>query len=121
MEHFICIFSFNPPNSPMKLALFIFFFKILLLFILFMYFWLRWVFVAVRGLSLVAMSRGYSSLRYVGFSLRALGARASGVVARRLWSAGSVIVAHGLSCSAACGIFADQGSNPCPLHWQADS
>ena len=24
-----------------------------------------------------------------------------------------------LSCSAACGIF--QGSNPCPLHWQADS
>ena len=29
--------------------------------------------------------------------------------------------AHGLSCSAACGIFPDQGSNPCPLHWQADS
>ena len=27
----------------------------------------------------------------------------------------------GLSCSAACGIFPDQGSNPCPLHWQADS
>ena len=25
------------------------------------------------------------------------------------------------SCSAACGIFPDQGSNPCPLHWQADS
>ena len=28
---------------------------------------------------------------------------------------------HGLSCSAACGILPDQGSNPCPLHWQADS
>ena len=28
---------------------------------------------------------------------------------------------HGPSCSAACGIFPDQGSNPCPLHWQADS
>ena len=27
---------------------------------------------------------------------------------------------HGLSCSAACGVFPDQGSNPCPLHWQAD-
>ena len=27
----------------------------------------------------------------------------------------------GLSCSEACGIFLDQGSNPCPLHWQADS
>ena len=35
--------------------------------------------------------------------------------------AGSVIVAHGPSCSAACGIFPDQGSNPCPLHLQADS
>ena len=35
--------------------------------------------------------------------------------------AGSVIVAYGPSCSAACGIFPDQGSNPCPLHWQADS
>ena len=30
-------------------------------------------------------------------------------------------MAHELSCSAACGIFPDQGSNPCPLHWQADS
>ena len=34
---------------------------------------------------------------------------------------GLVIVAHGPSCSAACGIFPDQCSNPCPLHWQADS
>ena len=33
------------------------------------YFWLRWVFVAVCGLSLVAASRGYSSLRCTGFSL----------------------------------------------------
>ena len=36
-----------------------------------------------------------------------------------MWA--SVVVAHGLSCSAACGIFLDQGSNPCPLHWQVDS
>ena len=35
--------------------------------------------------------------------------------------ASSVVVAHRLSCSAACGIFPDQGSNPCPLHWQTDS
>ena len=35
--------------------------------------------------------------------------------------AGSVVVVHGPSCSAACGIFPDQGSNPCPLRWQADS
>ena len=40
---------------------------------------------------------------------------------QQLWHAGSVVVVHGLSCSAACGIFLDQGSNPCPLHWQADS
>ena len=35
--------------------------------------------------------------------------------------AGSVVVAHGPSCSAACGILPDQGSNPCPLHCQAGS
>ena len=40
-----------------------------LLFILFIYFWLRWVFVAACRLSLV-VSRGYSSLRCAGFSLR---------------------------------------------------
>ena len=59
-----------------------------------------------------------------GFSCcgaQALGSRASVVVARRLQNTGSVVVAHGLSCSPACGIFLDQGSNPCPPHWQADS
>ena len=30
-------------------------------------------------------------------------------------------VAHGPSRSAARGILPDEGSNPCPLHWQADS
>ena len=48
------------------------------------------------------------------------------IAASLVWSthsrhAGSVIVAHGPSCSAACGILPDQGPNPCPLHWQADS
>ena len=65
----------------------------------------------MRGLSLVAASGGHSSSRCAGLSLsRPLSLR----------STGSVIVAHGPSCSAACGIFPDQGSNPCPLHWQAD-
>ena len=36
-----------------------------------------------------------------------------------LKSTGSVVVAHGLSCPMACGIFPDQGSNLCPLPWQA--
>ena len=84
---------------------------------LFIYFWLCWVFVSVRGLSLVAASGGHSSSRGAGLSLsRPLLLRSTG--SRR---AGSVIVAHGPSCSVACGIFPDQGSNPCPLHWQADS
>ena len=71
----------------------------------------------MRGFSLVAASGGHSSSRCTGLSLsRPL----------LLWStgsrrAGSAIVAHGPSHSAACGIFPDQGSNPCPLHWQADS
>ena len=28
-------------------------------------------------------------------------------------------VVHRPSCSVSCGAFLDQGSNPCPLHWQA--
>ena len=94
---FICIFFFN--------------------FYLFIYLWLCWVFVSVRGLSLVAASGVHSSSRCVGLSpSRPLLLRSTG--SRR---AGSVIVAHGLSRSTACGIFPDQGLNPCPLHWQADS
>ena len=38
------------------------------------------------------------------------------VVEHRLSSTGSVVLAHGLSCFTACGIFPDQESNPCP-HW----
>ena len=71
----------------------------------------------MRGLSPVAASGGHSSSQCADLSLsRPLLLRSTG--SRR---AGSVVVAHGLSCSAACGIFPDQGSNPCPLHWQADS
>ena len=33
----------------------------------------------------------------------------------------SEVVAHGLSCSEARGVFLDQGSNPSPLLWQVDS
>ena len=75
---------------------------------LFFFFWLCWVFVAALRLSLVTESRGYSLLPCVGFSLRWL------LLLRCAWA--SVVVAHGLSCSTACGIFPDQGSNPCPLH-----
>ena len=62
----------------------------------------------MRGLSLVVASGGHSSSRCAGLSLsrpvllRSTGSR----------HAGSVIVAHGPSCSAARGIFPDQGLNP---------
>ena len=36
----------------------------------FFFIWLHWVFIAARGLSLVAASGGYSSLRCAGFSLQ---------------------------------------------------
>ena len=112
-------------NCKHKKTSFFFFFKgnpcgsaVLFCFLnLFIYFWLCWVFVSVQGLSLVAASGGHSSSRCVGLSLsRPLLLRSTG--SRR---AGSVVVAHGPSCSTACGIFPDQGLNPCPLHWQADS
>ena len=56
------------------------------------------------GFSLVAASGGYSLL----------------VVSRPLIVGASLIAGHEPSCSAACGIFLSQGSNLCPLHWQAD-
>ena len=97
--------------AELKTIMLVFFFFFLIY--LFIYFWLCWVFVSVRGLSLVVASGGHSSSRCAGLSLsRPPPLRSTG--SRR---AGSVIVAHGPSCSTACGIFPDQGSNPCPLHW----
>ena len=114
------LYSRTPAWEMLKMAwalvffLFFCFFKLFAPLIIIYYFWgggLCWVFVSVRGLSLVAASRGHSSSRCAGLSLSW----------PLLWStgsrrAGSVVVAHGPSCSAACGIFPDQGSNPCPLH-----
>ena len=77
-----------------------------------------YLFLAVLGLRFCA--RAFSSCGERGplfiavrgpLTLRSTGSR----------RAGSVVVAHGLSCSTARGIFPDQGSNPCLLHWQADS
>ena len=104
-------------RSSTDFCILIFFFFKEIHVLLFIYLWLCWVFVSVRGLSPVAASGDHSSSRCMGLSLsRPL----------LLWStgsrrAGSVIVAHGPSRSVACGIFPDRGTNPCPLHWQADS
>ena len=131
----LCTMAVQLLTLPSSLFIYLFF-KLINLFLL-IYFWLCWVFLAAHGLSLVAVSGGYSSLWWllllrstgsqcVGFSSCGTWAQQLWLVGSRaqplqLWCTGSVGVAHGLSCSVACGIFPDQGSNPCPLHWQADS
>ena len=91
---------------------FFFFFNIYL----FIYLWLCWVLASVRGPSPVAASGGHPPSRRAGPSpSRPLLLRSTG--SRR---AGSAIVAHGPSRSAARGIPPDQGPNPCPPHRQAD-
>ena len=70
--------------------------------LLFIYFWLCWVFVAVHGLSLVVAKGGYSLLRCTAFSLRwllllrSMGSRCTGfsscgmlALERRLSSCGA--------------------------------
>ena len=84
------------------------------LFLFFDLFWLCWVFVALHRLSPVAVGGGAYSLFAVG---RLLIAVASLVEEHRLHIhelqklqvLGSVVVAHGLSCPKACGIFPNQG------------
>ena len=66
---------------------------------------------AVLGPLFIAARAGLSPSRLPTPALQGTGSRHTG----------SVAVAHGPSRSAACGILPDQGSNPCPLHWQADS
>ena len=80
-----------------------------------------------------------SGLRFCARAFSSCGERGPLLIAVRgpLTVAASLVVEHrlqmcrlsncgsrsncGPSCSAACGIFPDQGSNPCPLHCQADS
>ena len=77
----------------------------------FICFWLCWVFIAAWELSLVAARGATSSCR----------TQASYRGAQALGCAASVVVVPGLACFVACGIFLDQGSNLCPMHWQVDS
>ena len=77
--------------------------------ILFIYFWLPRVFLAVCGLSLVVMCGLLVVVASVVAEHRPQGAQAS------------LAVIHKPSCPMAHGILPDKGSNSCPLHWQADS
>ena len=118
---------FNLPDGVIFVLLYsFFFFLILQLLYLFIYLFLAVLGPRfVQGLSLVTASGGHSSSRCGDRSssrcagpspLRPPPPRGTG--SRR---AGSAIVAHGPSRSAARGTLPDQGSNPCPLHQQADS
>ena len=70
-----------------------------------------WVFVAVCGLSLVVVSRGYS----LAVVCRLLITGASLAAEHRFYGTwASVVVALGLSCPTAC-ILLDKGLNLCPL------
>ena len=68
---------------------FFFFFLIILCFFYLFYLWLCWVFVSVRGLSLVAASGGHSSSRCAGLSLSRPLVAEHRLQARRLSNCGS--------------------------------
>ena len=86
----------------------------------FMYFWLCWV-LQRAGASLHRGAWLLIAPASLAVEHGLSGARASVGAAPRLLSTGSVVVVHGLSCFTACGIFLDQVSNLCLLHWQVDS
>ena len=116
---YIHIHISNTYFSYIKMTIEIFFFKELLTYLfiyLFIYFGCVGSSFLCEGLLQLwqagaTLHRSARTSHRRGLSLRGTGSR----------RAGSVVVAHGPSRSAACGIFPDQGPNPRPLHWQADS
>ena len=92
-------------HSVIVMICFFFLRDIYLFIYLFIYFWLHWVFVAARGLSLVVVREGLLFVAVRGLltavasccSARALGAWASLVVARGLTSCGSRALERRLS------------------------
>ena len=83
------------------------------------------IYLFLATLGLCCFARAFSSCinqGYFSFSswwlllLQSTGSRHVGSAVSALKSKGSVVVAHRLNCSTACGIFLDQGSDPCPLH-----
>ena len=81
-------------------------------------FLLRWLFSSCREWELLSTSDARAS--YCGgfcFRAQAPGHIGSVAVAPRLQSTGSTVVVDGLRCTMAYGLFLDQRSNPCLLHW----
>ena len=127
---------------PLNFALYYFYFILFFIFSEFIYF-LFIYFLAALGLHCCTRAfsscgeRGLLSLRCVGFLLwrllllqsmgsRCAGSSSCGSWAQQLWLAGSITRAQqlwhpGLVALWHVGSSPDQGSNPCPLYWQADS
>ena len=78
--------------------------------LLFIYLWLGWVFVAA---SRVFSSCGEWGLLFVAMLAFLVAETSCG------WTWAPELRLS--SCGAQAWFFPDQGSNPCPLHWQADS
>ena len=75
----------------------------------------------MMGGLLIAVAFLIAEHRLQGHWLQQLWHMRSTVVAPKLQGTGSLVVAHRCSCSVACGIILEQGSNQCLLHWQEDS
>ena len=83
------------------------------------YLWLSWVFVAARAFLQLQRVEATFWLRRVASVLWSTECRV--LPAPGLQNAGSVVVAPGLTCCAAWGVFPHQGMSPCLLHMQVDS
>ena len=87
---------------------------------------LTYLFMTVLGLHCCTWAfsswseQGLLFIAVASLGAQTLGTQALVVAAPKPWSTGSIVSMHRLSCSVARGIFLDQGSNPCPLPWQAD-
>ena len=115
-----CIYCPSPsPQTPFSVmykclsALTLFFVNN---FICWFIYWLCWVFIAAQGLFSSCGEQGLLS------SCGAWASHCGGFSFCRAWTLGHKLSScgAGVSCSLACGIFLDQGSNPCLMHWQVD-
>ena len=81
--------------------------------------WGFYLFMAVLGFH--CCTQAFPSCGSWGLLSNAVHCSGFSCGARALEHSSTVVVAHRLSCPEACGFFLDRGSNPYPLHWQANS
>ena len=83
-----------------------------------------YLFFAVLGLCFYAQAVSSCSTQGIHFSCSAQASHCGGFSCCRGQALGRLSFsscARGFSCSLVCGIFLDQRSNPCTLHWLVDS